>query len=44
MQGKTNRYGKAYRLPATLEVKGSNPGPGKINLIKIEKSSNGIRD
>jgi hypothetical protein len=21
-------------LPAILEVKGSNPGPGKINLIK----------
>jgi hypothetical protein len=25
------------RLPATLEVTGLNPGPGKINLIKIEK-------
>ncbi len=25
-----------------LEVTGSNPGPGKINLIKIEKNTNGI--
>ena len=30
------------RLPATLEVTGSNPGPGKINLI--EKTTNGIPD
>jgi hypothetical protein len=28
--------------PATLEVTGSNPGPGKINLIKIEKTINRI--
>jgi hypothetical protein len=28
---------QGHRLPATLEVTGSNPGPGKINLIKIEK-------
>ncbi len=28
-----------------LEVTGSNPGPGKINLIKIEKKpTNGIPD
>jgi hypothetical protein len=27
-----------------LEVTGSNPGPGKINLIIIEKNTNGIRD
>jgi hypothetical protein len=27
-----------------LEVTGSNPGPGKINLIKIEKNTNGIPD
>jgi hypothetical protein len=25
---------QGHRLPATLEVTGSNPGPGKINLIK----------
>jgi hypothetical protein len=31
-----------HRLPATLEVTGSNPGPGQINLI--EKSTNGIPD
>jgi hypothetical protein len=24
---------QGHRLPATLEVTGSNPGPGKINLI-----------
>ncbi len=28
---------QGHRLPATLEVTGSNPGPGNINLIKIEK-------
>ncbi len=28
-----------HRLPVTLEVTGSNPGPGKINLIKIEKKT-----
>ncbi len=28
---------QGHRLPATLEVTGSNPGPCKINLIKIEK-------
>jgi hypothetical protein len=33
-----------HRLPATLEVTGSNPAPGKINLIKIEKNTNGIPD
>jgi hypothetical protein len=27
-----------------LEVTGSSPGPGKINLIKIEKNTNGIPD
>jgi hypothetical protein len=27
---------QGHRLPATLEDTGSNPGPGKINLIKIE--------
>ncbi len=27
-----------------LEVTGSNPGPGKINLKKIEKTINGIPD
>jgi hypothetical protein len=31
-----------HRQPATLEVTGSNPGPGKINLI--EKNTNGIPD
>jgi hypothetical protein len=25
---------QGHRLPATLEVTGSNPGQGKINLIK----------
>jgi hypothetical protein len=25
---------QGHRLPATLEVTGSNPGPGKINLIE----------
>jgi hypothetical protein len=25
---------QGHLLPATLEVTGSNPGPGKINLIK----------
>jgi hypothetical protein len=35
---------QGHHLPATLEVTGSNPGPGKINLIKIEKTSNGIPD
>jgi hypothetical protein len=33
---------QGHRLPATLEVTGSNPGPGKINLI--EKNINGIPD
>ncbi len=33
---------QGHRLPATLEVTGSNPGPGKINLI--EKNTNGIPD
>ncbi len=33
---------QGHRLPATLEVTGSNPGPGKINLIKIEKTSMGF--
>ncbi len=28
---------QGHRLPATLEVTGSNPGTSKINLIKIEK-------
>jgi hypothetical protein len=27
-----------HHLPATIEVTGLNPGPGKINLIKIEKT------
>ncbi len=29
---------QGHHLPATLEVTGSNPDPGKINLIKIEKT------
>ncbi len=33
---------QGHRLPATLEVTGSNPGPGKINLI--EKNAKGIPD
>ncbi len=33
---------QGHRLPATLEVTGSNPGPGKINLI--EKNTNRIPD
>ncbi len=33
---------QGHRLPATLEITGSNPGPGKINLI--EKNTNGIPD
>jgi hypothetical protein len=33
---------KEHCLPATLEVTGSNPGPGKINLI--ETNTNGIPD
>ena len=33
---------QGHRLPATLEVTGSNPGPGKINLI--EKNNKGIPD
>jgi hypothetical protein len=33
---------QGHRLPATLEVTGSNTGPGKINLIK--KNTNGIPD
>jgi hypothetical protein len=28
---------QGHRLAGTLEVTGSNPGPGKINLIKIDK-------
>jgi hypothetical protein len=35
---------QGHRLPAILEVKGSNLVPGKINLIKIEKNTNGIPD
>jgi hypothetical protein len=27
-----------------LEVAGSNPSPGKINLIKLKKTTNGIPD
>ncbi len=30
---------QGHRLPATPEITGSNPGPGKINLIKIEKKT-----
>jgi hypothetical protein len=33
---------QGHSLPATLEVTGSNPGPGKINLI--EKNTNRIPD
>ncbi len=33
---------QGHRLPAPLEVTGSNPGPGKINLIKIEKKPTGF--
>ncbi len=33
---------QGHRLPATLEVTGSNPGPSEINLI--EKNTNGIPD
>jgi hypothetical protein len=33
---------QGHRLPATLEVIGSNPCPGKINLIKIEKTLTGF--
>jgi hypothetical protein len=33
---------QGHCLPATLEVTGSNPVPGKINLIKIEKTSKGF--
>jgi hypothetical protein len=33
---------QGHRLPATLEVTGSNPGPGKLSLIKIEKTSMGF--
>jgi hypothetical protein len=33
---------QGHRLPATLEVKGSNTGPGEINLI--EKNTNRILD
>jgi hypothetical protein len=29
---------QGHHLPATLEVIGSNPDPGKIKLIKIEKN------
>jgi hypothetical protein len=35
---------QGHRLPATLEVTGSNPGPGKINILKIEKNIKGIPD
>ncbi len=28
---------QGHCLPATLEVTGSNPGPGKINVIKLKK-------
>jgi hypothetical protein len=35
---------QGHRLTATLKVTGSNPGPGKINLIKIGKNTNGIPD
>jgi hypothetical protein len=28
---------QGHLLPANLKVTGSNPGPGKINIIKIEK-------
>ncbi len=35
---------QGHRLPATLEVTGLNPGQGKINLIIIEKNTNGIPD
>ncbi len=33
---------QGHRLPATLEVTDSNPGPGKINLI--DKNTKGIPD
>ncbi len=33
-----------HRLPATLEVTGSNPGPGKINLNKNLEETNEIPD
>ncbi len=33
---------QGHRLPATLKVTGSNPGPGKMNLL--EKNTNGIPD
>ncbi len=33
---------QGHRLPATLEVTGSRSGPGKINLIKIKKTSTGF--
>jgi hypothetical protein len=41
-EGKNSSWDKllrmqGHRLPATLEVTGLNPGPGRINLIKIEK-------
>jgi hypothetical protein len=36
---------QGHCLPATLEVTGSNPGPGKINLdLKKLKKTNGIPD
>ncbi len=35
---------QGHRLPATLEVTGSNPGPGKINLNKNLKKTDGIPD